>query len=68
MNIMYKKYEVTLWLIVNASRDSELETPETKIVEFIVEATSEAEAKRKAKELDDSKLSVWESAANEIID
>ena len=63
-----KKYEVTIWLVVNPSRDSELETPETKQVEFIVEAENEADAKRKAKEMDTSKLSVWESEANEIVE
>ena len=63
-----KKYEVTLWLVVNASRDSDLETPETKQVDFIVKAENENEARAKAKEMDDSKLSVWESEANEIQD
>ena len=62
------KYEVILWLVVNPSRDSELKTPETKQVEFIIEAKNESNAKRKAKEMDTSKLSVWESEANEIVE
>jgi hypothetical protein len=56
-----KKYEVTLLLIVNPSRDIDLSTPELKRVEYIVCATSEEEAVAKAKQLDESDLSVWES-------
>jgi hypothetical protein len=61
-----KNYEVTLLLIVNPSRDMELSEPETKRVEFNVKANSENEARVKAKTLDKSGLSVWESYANEI--
>jgi hypothetical protein len=61
-----KKYEVTLLLVVNPSRDIDLEQPETKRAEYIVEASCEYEARVKAKKLDHSGLSVWESWANEI--
>ena len=61
-----KNYKVTLLLVVNPSRDIDLQEPETKQVEFQVEANSEAEARVKAKNLDDSKLSVWESYAEEV--
>jgi len=60
-----KNYEVTLLLVVNPSRDIDLDQPETKRVEFNVDANSEDEARVKAKELDTSRLSVWESWANE---
>ena len=60
-----KNYEVTLLLVVNPSRDIDLDQPETKRVEFNVDANSEDEARVKAKELDTSGLSVWESWANE---
>jgi hypothetical protein len=60
-----KNYEVTLLLVVNPSRDIDLDQPETKRVEFNVDANSEDEARAKAKELDTSGLSVWESWANE---
>ena len=61
-----KNYKVTLLLVVNPSRDIDLQEPETKQIEFQVEANSEAEARVKAKNLDDSKLSVWESYAEEV--
>ena len=61
-----KNYEVTLLLVVNPSRDIDLDQPETKRVEFNVDANSEDEARVKAKELDESGLSVWESWANLI--
>jgi hypothetical protein len=60
-----KNFEVTLLLVVNASRDIELSTPETKQVVFNVDANSEHEARTKAKEQDTSGLSVWESYACE---
>jgi len=61
-----KNYEVTLLLVVNASRDIDLSTPELKRIELIVCANSESEARAIAKDLDDSGLSVWESWANEL--
>ena len=60
-----KNYEVTLLLVVNPLRDIDLDQPETKRVEFNVDANSEDEARVKAKELETSGLSVWESWANE---
>jgi len=60
-----KNFEVTLLLVVNPSRDIDLDHPETKRVEFNIDANSEDEARVKAKELDTSGLSVWESWANE---
>jgi len=60
-----KNYEVTLLLVVNPSRDIDLDQPETKRVEFNVDANSEDEARVKAKELETSGLSVWESWAYE---
>jgi hypothetical protein len=66
MNNKLKNYEVTLLLVVNPSRDSDLEQPETKRIESIVCAESENEARKLAKEFDDSGLSVWESWANEM--
>ena len=56
-----KNYEVTLLLVINPSRDMDLNEPETKRVEFNVDANSEDEARSIAKELDTSGLSVWES-------
>lgn len=61
-----KNYEVTLLLVVNPLRDIYLPQPETKRVECIISAKSENEARVKAKELDESGLSVWESWANLI--
>jgi hypothetical protein len=63
-----KKYNVTILLVVNPSRDVELETPETKQVEFEVMANSEREAIEEAKKLETSSLSVWETYAEEIED
>lgn len=60
-----KNYEVTLLLVVNPSRDIDLDQPETKSVQFIVNANSESEARVKAKQLETSGLSVWESWANQ---
>jgi len=60
-----KNYEVTLLLVVNPSRDNHLVQPETKRIEFVVDANSEHEAKVKAKQLEESDLSVYESWANE---
>jgi hypothetical protein len=60
-----KNYEVTLLLVTNPSRDMDLNEPETKRIEFNVDANSEDEARRIAKELDMSGLSVWESWAIE---
>jgi hypothetical protein len=60
-----KNYEVTLLLVINPSRDMDLNEPETKRVEFNVDANSEDEARSIAKELDTSGLSVWESWAIE---
>ena len=51
--------------MVNPSRDIDLDRPETKPVEFNVNASSEHEAILKAKELDKSGLCVWESSATE---
>lgn len=61
-----KNYEVTLYLVVNASRDMDLDTPQTKRVEYIVSASSEEQARRMAIEIDNSKLPVWESSIYEI--
>jgi hypothetical protein len=61
-----KNYEVTLLLLVNPSRDIDLEHPETKRVEHIVVANSEDEARSKARGFENDGLSVWESWANEI--
>jgi len=60
-----KNYEVILLLVTNPSRDMDLNEPETKRIEFNVDANSEDEARRIAKELDMSGLSVWESWAIE---
>jgi len=60
-----KNYEVTLLLVTNPLRDMDLNEPETKRIEFNVDANSEDEARRIAKELDMSDLSVWESWAIE---
>jgi hypothetical protein len=60
-----KNYEVTLLLVTNPSRDMDLNEPETKRIEFNVDTNSEDEARRIAKELDMSDLSVWESWAIE---
>jgi len=60
-----KNYQVTLLLVVNPSRDIDLDQPETKIVQFNVDANSEDEARVKAKELETSGLSIWESWACE---
>lgn len=63
-----RKYKVTIALVVNPSRDLDLDTPETVQVEFIVEANSENEARDIAKEMPHKadKLSVWESWAEEL--
>jgi hypothetical protein len=66
-NMKTKNFEVTLLLVVNPSRDIDLDQPETKRVEFNVDANSEDEARVKAKELDTSGLSVWESWADEVL-
>ena len=60
-----KNYKVTLLLVINPSRDMDLNEPETKRVEFNVNANSEDEARSIAKQLDTSGLSVWESWAVE---
>jgi hypothetical protein len=60
-----KNYEVTLLLVVNPSRDIDLEHPQVKRVEYIVAANSEDEARRKARGFENDGLSVWESWANE---
>lgn len=62
---LLKRYEVTLWLMVNPSRDLD-EQPELKQTTHIVSATSEGEARRIAKEEELSKLCVWESSATTI--
>jgi len=64
-NKKMKNYEVILLLVVNPLRDIDLDQPETKRVQFNVDANSEDEARVKAKELETSGLSVWESWANE---
>jgi len=61
-----KTYEVTLLLAINPSRDIDSAEPQTKRVEFNVQANSENEARVKAKELETSGLSVWESWAYEV--
>jgi hypothetical protein len=68
---LLKRYEVTLWLMVNPSRDIDLDdrennNPELKQTTHIVSATSEGEARRTAKEEELSNLCVWESSATEI--
>jgi len=60
-----KNYEVTLLLVVNPSRDIDLDHPQVKRVEYIVAAHSEDEARSKAREFENDGLSVWESWANE---
>lgn len=61
-----KTFDVTLRLIKNASRDLELDVPETKNVEFKgIEAETERDAIRKASDLDQSGLSIWDSYAYE---
>ena len=61
-----KNYEVTLHLMVNAYRDFDSDSPQTKRVEYIVSANSEEEARRIVIELYNSKLPVWESYICEI--
>lgn len=61
-----KNYEVTLYLIVDAFRDRDLDTPQTKEAEYVVSANSKEQARRIAIEIDDSKLPVWESYVCEI--
>lgn len=61
-----KNYEVTLHLMVNASRDFDSNDPEVKRLECIVCANSEEEARRVAIELYNPKLPVWESYICEI--
>ena len=61
-----KNYEVTLYLMVNASRDFDLDRPQTKRMEYIVSANSEEQARRMAIQIDNSKLPVWESSIYEI--
>lgn len=61
-----KNYEVTLHLMLNAYRDFDSENPQVKIVEYIVPANSEEEARRMAIKIDNSKLPIWESSIYEI--
>ena len=61
-----KTFEVTLLLVINAPRDFEATEPQTKRVEYTVEAETEGEARTKAKEMDKSGLSIWESYADEV--
>lgn len=60
-----KPYLVTLCLIVGYY-DSENENPIIKQVEYTIQANSEAESKRIAKETGDSKCTCWESFCEEI--
>lgn len=55
------QYNVTLLLCVNPSRDINEKEPETKRVEIKVMAKDVQTAIKKAKEQDQSSLSVWES-------
>lgn len=64
--VIEKTYEVTLLLIIDAFRDRDLKTPETKRVEYLVRANSEQEAIKKGRELNQSNLGIWESWANEM--
>ena len=61
-----KNYEVTLHLMLDAYRDFDSENPQVKILECIVCANSEEEARRIAIELYKPKLPIWESSIYEI--
>ena len=61
-----QKYEVSLVLLVNPCRDIECTNPETKTVTFIVLANSKGEAITKAKKLETSDLSIYESYATQL--
>lgn len=60
------QWEVTLMLVKDAARDSDLKTPELTRAEHRVWANSEKEAIKIAKEIDDTSLSVWESYASTV--
>ncbi len=57
-------YIVTLAVIVGY-KDSEKDIPDLRYDEYTVIAFSESDAKEKAKKLNQSKLSVWESFAEQ---
>lgn len=60
-----KKFEATIVLVVGHQRDEE-NTPILKYQKFEVEADNEEDAINKAKLLETSLYSVWESYADEI--
>ena len=60
-----KNYEVTLLLVVNPSRDIDLDHTQVKRVEYIVAANSEDEARSIARKFENDGLCVWESWASE---
>lgn len=69
-----KKYLVSIVLITGyyttaneeGSELTDYEQPNLRTVRFEVEANSEHDAISKAKDMDNSKLSVWETYAQEI--
>lgn len=61
-----KNYEVTLWLVVNPSRDAEVDTPETETFECQVSAHNGDEAVRIASGMHNTGLSVYESMFIEV--
>lgn len=60
-----KQYNVQLHLIMGYY-DEEYNEPKIQIQEYRIEAESEEDAIRKAKQLDRSKLSVYDSQADEV--
>jgi phosphopantothenate synthetase len=62
---LLKRYEVTISLVVGYNDDEE-RTPKLKHKDFEVEAENETEAIEKAKELETSLFSIWESNAYQI--
>lgn len=62
-----KKYLVTIHLITGYYESEEkYDNPKLKAVEFEVEAANESKAIELAKDFDESKLSVYETFAEEI--
>ena len=61
-------YQVSIVLLVNPWRDIDSINPETKTAIFNVLASSEGEAITKAKKLETSDLSIYESYATELND
>lgn len=61
-------YEISIVLLVNPWRDIDSINPETKTAIFNVLANSESEAITKAKKLETSDLSIYESYATQLND